>query len=92
MARYLRKPATVEAIRWTGDNYDEVLAWFRRWFDEVRPEFPDCGIGEIVFYFQGQNVCPWGDWIVAHLWDGKANRVEIVSDETFRVDHDPVSS
>lgn len=25
--RFIRRPATVEAIQWTGDNYEEIREW-----------------------------------------------------------------
>lgn len=35
--RYRKKPVEVEAVRWTGDNADEMSAWMGADFDVLDP-------------------------------------------------------
>jgi len=59
MGRYRKKPVVIEAIQWTGDNYEAVEAFA----GYTRTMVPlDSVLG--LFTLEGFKPCPIGYWIV----------------------------
>jgi hypothetical protein len=55
--RYRKKPVVIDAIRWTGENRDEVESWSA---GQVRCD----GVSAVVDTLEGQLRGDVGDWII----------------------------
>ena len=73
MAKFRKKPVEIEAIRWTGDNLDEVINftgkhpnfdnWFATFADYAAKVAEDGGVFKI-FTLEGTMRAAPGDWII----------------------------
>jgi len=71
--RFTKKPVTVEAIQWTGDNLAEVIAftgrhprfdeWFSTWEEYAQHVARDRRVVKI-FTLEGTHEANVGDWII----------------------------
>lgn len=59
--RYIKDPVTVEALRWTGDNYAEVKAWVG---DDFDINYEDSGVNHLYTVDWDWVPIATGDWIV----------------------------
>ena len=73
MAKFRKKPVVIEAIRWTGDNLDEVIKFtgkhpsFNNWFanfDEYAAKVAEDGGVFKIFTLEGVMRAVPGDWII----------------------------
>jgi hypothetical protein len=69
--KFRKKPVTVDAIRYTGDNYAEVASWCRSFWteDESTQEDPVNGlsVGDKAIFImtrEGEMKGSPGDWII----------------------------
>ena len=62
--RYRKKPVEIEAIQFTGDNYEEVAEWMGK--SEKDVGLTNCGIQNFVsiFTLEGTMIANAGDYIV----------------------------
>lgn len=60
MSKYRKKPVVVEAVRWTGENYDEI-AEFMKGSDRL---FGRVGSRLIIITLEGPHVATMGDYII----------------------------
>lgn len=61
--RYRKRPVTVDAVRWTGANMDEVAAFAGdAWPGHVAPNPPADDL--IVDTLEGEMRCQPGDWLI----------------------------
>jgi hypothetical protein len=73
MAQYRKRPVVIEAIRWTGDNLQEVIGftgkhprwseWFQSWEEYESRVKADGGIFKIITLEGNMEASP-GDWII----------------------------
>lgn len=73
MAQYRKRPVIIEAIRWTGDNLQEVIGftgkhprwseWFQSWEEYEARVKADGGIFKIITLEGTMEASP-GDWII----------------------------
>ena len=73
MEKYRKKPVVIEAVRWTGENLAEVLAftgkhpdWYK-WFDSFEHYEAHVRADDSVFKIktrEGTMVASPGDWII----------------------------
>lgn len=64
---YTRKAHEVQAIRWTGDNYDEVYKWVMSW-DLVDPGIRDDKEGNLhVSVMNVETYVTPGQWLVRDI-------------------------
>ena len=71
--KYRKKPVVIKAIRWTGDNLQEVIGftgkhprwseWFRSWEEYEARVKADGGIFKIITLEGTMEASP-GDWII----------------------------
>ena len=71
--KYRKKPVVIEAIRWTGDNLQEVIGftgkhprwseWFQSWEEYEARVNADGGIFKIITLEGTMEASP-GDWII----------------------------
>lgn len=73
MAKYRKKPVVIEAIQWTGENLQEVLAFtgehdkFNEWFEDLKDYQNHVSkSGDIfkIFTLEGVMEASPGDWII----------------------------
>lgn len=73
MSRFRKKPVVIEAIRWTGSNLAEVIAFtgkhpdFDRWFksfEEYEEHVARDGAVFKIFTLEGTMEASAGDWII----------------------------
>jgi len=66
MPKFIKKPVTIQAIQWNGDNFNEIL----KWTEEDRNLFSvHCGKDGIITIrtLEGDLEMNHGDWIVKGL-------------------------
>lgn len=83
MATWKRKPYFVEAIKWTGDNYDELKDFGG---DDIR-KYNGC-----VFYDTPttNGILNRGEMIVKYFDDYGVAGLDVMSEETFLALYEPV--
>ena len=63
MAKFRKKPVTIEAVRWTGENLDEVFAFCN--VSNPKQAILDLWRGEIlIMTLEGTMRAATGDWII----------------------------
>lgn len=61
MKKYRKKPVVIEAIRWTGDNFDELMSLVT----ELEEPFRESIDGKLkVFTMEGVMIANPSDWII----------------------------
>jgi hypothetical protein len=61
MATYRKRPVEIEAVRWTGDNWNDIEAAFGRPTDIVHD--PDSH-SLLIHTLEGRMRCSAGDWLI----------------------------
>ena len=56
MAKYRKKPIVIEAMQYTGKNYDEIYSF-------CAVSYPDKGV-VIIPTLEGKMICNVGDWVI----------------------------
>jgi hypothetical protein len=64
--KFKRKEHPVEAIQWTGENYDEVYTWVMSW-DLADPGIACNGDELLISTFQAQMSFEKGTWVVRDI-------------------------
>lgn len=66
MARFRKKPIVIEAVKWTGDNIDEIIAFIgvslSMEVEEFKTEVAKKGL--FISTLEGQMCAKIGDWII----------------------------
>lgn len=57
--RFRKKPVEVEALRYTGDNYEEIS-----WYLGYEPEKLNYPVGIRILTLEGSHIASPGDWII----------------------------
>ena len=81
MQRFRKKPVVIEAIQWTGDNFDEIDDWSDR--EAVRLVAGDLHI----FTLEGAMRADPGDWIIR----GVVGEYYPCKPEIFECTYEPAS-
>ena len=57
MAKFRKKPVVIEAVQWTGDNYEEIKRFAKDdcWW---------CGHVPVISTLEGEMLVADGDWII----------------------------
>ncbi len=58
MPLFRKKPVVIEAIKWTGENVDEVQAFLHNGHDWIKGRYVEIGT------LEGLMVASVGDWII----------------------------
>lgn len=58
---FCKKPIEIQAVRWTGDNYDEILNFAGELNVEYSAKYWD---KLVVHTFEGDHYASLGDWII----------------------------
>lgn len=67
---YTKKPVTIQAERWTGDNYDEIREWAWTGSDTEVAKLLDTHEPNLMIWNteEGQWIkCPLGHWVIRGL-------------------------
>lgn len=93
--KYRKKPVVIEAIRWTGDNLQEVIGftgkhqrwgeWFQSWEEYEARVKADGGIFKIITLEGSMEASP-GDWIIR----GVKGEYYPCKNEIFTMTYEPV--
>lgn len=79
--KYMKKPISVEAIQWTGDNFDEIHD-----FVTNRPVVVTGNNEVIISTLEGDMRAPEGSWIIR----GLLGEFYPCRDEVFEETYEPV--
>lgn len=93
--KYRKKPVVIEAIRWTGENLQDVIGftgkhprwseWFRSWEEYEARVKADGGIFKIITLEGSMEASP-GDWIIR----GVKGEHYPCKNEIFTMTYEPV--
>ncbi len=61
MARYRKRPVEISAIRWTGENVEEVAAMTD---GSINVVYDSAGRAFLIQTLEGQMRCSMGDWLI----------------------------
>lgn len=82
MAKFVKKPVTIDAVQWTGDNVEEISAFFNN------PEIWVVESSNLVIYTQdGDVTASAGDWIIL----GVEGQFYPCKPDAFAATYDPVN-
>ena len=84
MAKWKRKPYVVEAMKWTGDNYDEIKEFGK---EDIR-KYNGC-----VFYDtpETNGILNRGEIVIKHYFDDHSVAgLEVMPEEQFLALYEPV--
>lgn len=61
--RFKKKPVEIDAVQFTGDNADDIIAWANEgWNGQSRVEVTDAGL--VVHTLEGDMIASNDDWII----------------------------
>ena len=81
VAKFRKKPVVIEAVQWTGDNFDEIEAFVTG--RSVRKDLPDM---LRISTLEGWHIASKGDWIIK----GVAGECYPCKPEIFAKTYEPV--
>lgn len=63
MATFRKRPVEIQAVRWTGENVDEVGEFLGGWHGV--PVVPDVSSRQLLVHtLEGRMRCAMGDWLI----------------------------
>jgi hypothetical protein len=87
MPKFRKKPLVVEAIQWTGDNYDDVMVFTEGNAGNITDLRGDT---IVLLTREGKMSCPKGDWIVKEPNPTADRKFYPIKNEIFQKTYDQV--
>ena len=64
MKKYRKKPVVIEAIRWNGNNTDELLEWAGEYVYRMIAPLSYPRVALAIYTLEGAMTANLGDWII----------------------------